>query len=401
MHYDASLGCDLELNAWCNAHCPHAVEHGPLFARLDLSVDRSLQPAWRCYAPATLDDELMNYVGGTTYCTRDAQLRQVMAQCLSASSGTQHAFATKQQHVKSDPLRKVERVVQQSSRLEHDTMRHLSQTSSTFVKDPVQTMNHGTGRNAVLEPPEDKEMEACSGPSPGGRMGAAQRSWHLGGTVARGVCQQLDAAHIERGTEKGAVRSASSARVGVVVAHCHESLHWLHDVQRGLLEGARGAPLLMELHIFEKCGNRTEDACGCSCHSKYGSHQRACSTAHTRPMSTTFAWLATLALSGYAMLRDAFAYSRRWPPGGWWEQHRTYLENKGEECYAYLTYLTTMYDRLPGVQLFFQGDGVLGGKHFFEKTRAFSSTVFRGGTQLEGIWRSVILGTHIGQDFPS
>jgi hypothetical protein len=58
-------------------------------------------------------------------------------------------------------------------------------------------------------------------------------------------------------------------RIGIVVARCDESLPWLTDVQRGLLQGAAGsasrslsprpataapktAPLL-ELYVYELC----------------------------------------------------------------------------------------------------------------------------------------------------
>ena len=56
-----------------------------------------------------------------------------------------------------------------------------------------------------------------------------------------------------------------------------------------------------------------------------------------------------------------------WPRLGWQHERRIYLANKGEECYAFLSYLRDMYDYLPDAVLFFQGDGVLGGAGFEAK----------------------------------
>lgn len=44
-------------------------------------------------------------------------------------------------------------------------------------------------------------------------------------------------------------------RIGLVVAHCHESMAWLGDVQRGLRAGASPLVPKLELHIYEKCGS--------------------------------------------------------------------------------------------------------------------------------------------------
>ena len=117
-------------------------------------------------------------------------------------------------------------------------------------------------------------------------------------------------------------------RIGIVVAHCKESMEWLGEVQRGLRDGYSGtSPLRLELHIYEKCDDKTEDA---------------------------------------------------WPRLGWQHERRTYLANKGEECYAYLSYLRDLYHVLPDAVIFFQGDGVLDGKNFYSKSRSFSRTLLSG-----------------------
>lgn len=308
MAYTEARGCDDVLNAWCDANCPHASEHGPLLARLDASANDHAVVKWRCYAPPTLDAGGMRYARGTTYCTRDSQLRAVLAGCLKATPA--------------------------------------SAESSTADVTVVGVSSSGATDDVIplTEP-----------------------------------VRTPDGVHV--------------ARVGVVVAHCHEHMHWLGEVLQGLREGtsAGSVPVALhiELHIFEKCNNRSKDA---------------------------------------------------WPRIGWQQERRTYLENKGEECYAYLTYLTETYHSLPAAVLFFQvrsprspmltppalspksypclisqpvshlvfrpsppsssayhflvqGDGVLNGRGFRAKARSFSRTVFSqgglGGIWQEGIWRSV------------
>jgi len=89
MAYPPALGCDAELNAWCNANCPHSQEHGPLLARLGIAA-AGPQVAWRCYAPDTLTPDTLQYATGSTYCTRHPQLVEVLDDCrrAGASPGT-------------------------------------------------------------------------------------------------------------------------------------------------------------------------------------------------------------------------------------------------------------------------------------------------------------------------
>ena len=132
-------------------------------------------------------------------------------------------------------------------------------------------------------------------------------------------------------------------------------MHWLGAVQRGLRDGALdgsggGAEaarrLRLELFVYEKCADAAEDS---------------------------------------------------WPRLGWQHERRIYLANKGEECYAFLSYLRDMYDYLPDAVLFFQGDGVLGGAGFEAKARAFSAEMHalapRPFTQA---WRSVNDHQYVG-----
>ena len=74
--------CQTQLDAWCNQpkHCPHA-ENGPLYARLDTNQNGHPQ-MWRCYAASTLSSDLRNYASGTTYCTRQEALANLLKHCL-------------------------------------------------------------------------------------------------------------------------------------------------------------------------------------------------------------------------------------------------------------------------------------------------------------------------------
>lgn len=85
--YTPAFGCDARLNEWCDTHCPHAAEHGPLLARFDTSHIRS-PPQWRCYARSTLTDDGMQYRSGNTFCTRHAQLSDLLERCRAGSVPT-------------------------------------------------------------------------------------------------------------------------------------------------------------------------------------------------------------------------------------------------------------------------------------------------------------------------
>ena len=161
--------------------------------------------------------------------------------------------------------------------------------------------------------------------------------------------QQSDAVNISTGvnssdhdvarkTKDGGapVYALTAPRIALVVAHCREPMPWLRDVQRGLRAGARttradtGGALHLELYVYEKCGDVSEDA---------------------------------------------------WPRLGWQHERRVYLENKGEECLAYLTYLVDLYDALPDAVLFFQSDGVLHGSGIESKVRIFTDALYSRSSQ--------------------
>ena len=89
----AMVGCEQILDSWCNqpANCPHATR-GTLHARFD-TTGRDHTKAWRCYATDTLTADLRSYSQGSTYCTRDPQLRALLQQC-----GADHVY-TPEAHV--------------------------------------------------------------------------------------------------------------------------------------------------------------------------------------------------------------------------------------------------------------------------------------------------------------
>ena len=80
--YGPARGCDQYLNTWCEANCPHAPAHSPLFARLDTNQHGG-PSTWRCYAKSTLTDDLMHFKAGDTYCTRPQHLGLQMMACLN------------------------------------------------------------------------------------------------------------------------------------------------------------------------------------------------------------------------------------------------------------------------------------------------------------------------------
>jgi hypothetical protein len=84
MPYVPARGCDVELNAWCDANCPHRAVHGPLLARLD-RAHSDINLAWRCYARATLDADAKSYASGVEYCTRHFQLAEVLKRCIGTA----------------------------------------------------------------------------------------------------------------------------------------------------------------------------------------------------------------------------------------------------------------------------------------------------------------------------
>lgn len=78
--FNIEEACQLQLNAWCNANCPHYLTHGKLTARYDVNAFKS-PPAWRCYAESTLTSDGARYAEGDTYCTRHPHLHEALKSC--------------------------------------------------------------------------------------------------------------------------------------------------------------------------------------------------------------------------------------------------------------------------------------------------------------------------------
>ena len=136
-------------------------------------------------------------------------------------------------------------------------------------------------------------------------------------------------------------RQHQRTSIDIVVAHCREPLGWLSNIQDGLSAGytaghrsSEWSPLALNLRLYEKCGGRSGDA--------------------GRPRT------------------------------GWSHETQTFLENKGEECLAYLTFLTEHYDTLADYIIFLQGDGLL--PTLKEKAFTFAQTVVAVGRT--DVWRS-------------
>ena len=162
--------------------------------------------------------------------------------------------------------------------------------------------------------------------------GATASPPHLAATP----CVFAGAEHdcVERADPLDEAAAASGPSVELVMAHCKESSHWLGDVQLGLRTAVPDAWLA--LHVYEKCGSKLET---------------------------------------------------HWPRGGWARERRSWIQNKGEECYAYLSYITTWWKHLPEYVVFFQGDGVLNGERFRSKLQMWGAEVVATG--MVDAWRSV------------
>ena len=75
--YPLAYGCDQELNAFCAIECQLGAA-STFLARLDRSAT-DLAVDWRCYSLSTLSADRMSYVGGTEFCTRGPQIRDLLS----------------------------------------------------------------------------------------------------------------------------------------------------------------------------------------------------------------------------------------------------------------------------------------------------------------------------------
>lgn len=260
--YAPLRGCDEYANRWCNQNCPHFAEFGSLLARYDVihtAPGTPVQHAWRCYARHTLDESMQSYWRGKAYCTREKLLPGLIEACVAQR----------------------ERLEKASS----DT------TAVTVEASGVAQQQDAPSRNAT----------------PTSAAGPSVRAMDIDGVGYAG-------AH-------GVHAPVDEPRIGLVVAHCREAMNWLGEVQRALRAGyGVDSPLRLELHVYEKCDDKSEDA---------------------------------------------------WPRLGWQHERRTYLQNLGEECYAYLHYLRDLYEVLPDMVIFLQGDGGDGARGVYRKARSF------------------------------
>ena len=221
------------LNRWCDIHCPHAAEHGPLLARYDHQYVPGQPKAWRCYAQATLDETRQRYTNGKLYCTRAHHLEVELEACVAHRAG-------------------------------QSTRATVSAVGATQHARPQSPQRRADGSDM------------------------------------------------------------SPLRIGIVVIRCNEMLPWLRDVQRGLRIGAARRPVSLELHVYEACGSRDEDA---------------------------------------------------WHRLSWNRERRTHLSGtrvQSSYCIAFLHYLRDLYAALPEAVLFFRGDGARGSFDFYRQSQIFA-----------------------------
>ena len=74
-----ALACQQAMNAFCDDNCPHFALHGSLTALFDSAAEGSAPKAWRCYARSALSNGV--YQSGRDYCTRHAQLSEILRDC--------------------------------------------------------------------------------------------------------------------------------------------------------------------------------------------------------------------------------------------------------------------------------------------------------------------------------
>ncbi|EDQ86314.1 uncharacterized protein MONBRDRAFT_28502 [Monosiga brevicollis MX1] len=80
--------CQKVLDNWCNGledqTCVNALSSAgaelPLYARYDVAANDD-EKQWRCYSPSSLTPDLSGYSNGTSYCTREQEILDVIADC--------------------------------------------------------------------------------------------------------------------------------------------------------------------------------------------------------------------------------------------------------------------------------------------------------------------------------
>ena len=158
-----------------------------------------------------------------------------------------------------------------------------------------------------------------------------------GGEAANGQMSSVAVGSNGRVTLAEGSSKDATVSVDFVVVHCRERLSWLADARQALVAGFTHAKheqstLAVSLHVLEKCNEAASDM----------------------------------------------------PSDGWAERTHAFLENKGEECYAYLTFLVERYDLIADYVVFLQGDG--GIRQLASKFATFGETVVAAHTS--DVWRS-------------
>ena len=181
--YAPLRGCDAVANFWCDKNCPHYAEFGSLLARYDQQIVPDQPLAWRCYARHTLDDAEQKYTMGKAYCTRERELRGIIDACVA----------------------------------KRESQRIMGESASAVAVDAL----------GDLGPPAAQPPSASDAPN---------------ATRTDGGSSAADA-----GADEGQAAGPPAVdyqddddeppRIGLVVAHCHEEMAWLGEMQRGLRDG--------------------------------------------------------------------------------------------------------------------------------------------------------------------
>jgi hypothetical protein len=77
--------CSATMNMWCSTKRNCAAEGASSRVALHDTNPKHAPPMWRCYPPSDLNAALTAYVKGGGICTRDAQLKAVLARCMSGA----------------------------------------------------------------------------------------------------------------------------------------------------------------------------------------------------------------------------------------------------------------------------------------------------------------------------
>ena len=82
--YEPAGGCEWELNSWCRdlslSHCGNSQSVSTLLARRGRGAS-GVGVAWRCYQPVCLTDGITPLHGCHDYCTRNAELSDILSRC--------------------------------------------------------------------------------------------------------------------------------------------------------------------------------------------------------------------------------------------------------------------------------------------------------------------------------